>query len=134
MCNLDNVHGPYDGADLMRRFDDTSTIDDVLKGIDLTGKRVLVTGILAGLGIETAHVLASHGAEIVGTARDLVKAEKAIAAAVADARNGGGIDLIGLDLASLASVRACADALIADGRAFDVIINNAGVAPRSVVR
>lgn len=112
----------------MRRFDDTSTTDNVLEGVDLTGKRVLVTGVSAGLGIETARVLASHGAEVVGTARDLVKAEKAIAAAVSEARNGWSIDLIELDLASLASVRECADALVADGRAFDVIINNAGVA------
>lgn len=112
----------------MRRFDDTTTANDVLEGVDLRGKRVLVTGVSAGLGVETARVLASHGAEVLGTARDLTKAEAAIAPAVAGARNGGAIELIELDLASLESVRGCADALIADGRPFDLVINNAGVA------
>jgi NAD(P)-dependent dehydrogenase (short-subunit alcohol dehydrogenase family) len=45
----------------------------------------------------------------------------------AQAANGGGLELVELDLASLESVRACADALVADGRPFDVVIANAGV-------
>jgi len=111
-----------------RRFNDTSTTDDVLDGVDLSGKRVLVTGVSAGLGIETARVLASHGAEVVGTARDIVKAERAIAPVVAGARYGGGIELVELDLASLSSVRRCAETLAINARPFDAIINNAGVA------
>lgn len=106
----------------------TTTTDEVLGGIDLTGKRVLITGVSAGLGIETARALASRGAHIIGAARDLAKAEKAIARAFADTRPAGGIELIELDLASLQSVRACADRLVADGRPLDVVINNAGVA------
>ena len=49
----------------------TSTTDDVLSGIDLRGKRILVTGVSAGLGVETARSLAAHGANVVGAARDL---------------------------------------------------------------
>ncbi|MDO9417258.1 SDR family NAD(P)-dependent oxidoreductase [Pararhizobium sp.] len=108
-------------------FGAKSTTDDVLSGIDLTGKRVLVTGVSAGLGVETARVLAAHGAHVTGAARDLKKAEKATASVRADAANGGSLELIELDLASLASVRAAADALLADGRLFDVVIANAGV-------
>mgnify|MGYP003632903747 FL=1 len=102
-------------------FGKTSTTEDVLYGVDLTGKRVLVTGVSSGLGVETARALAAHGAEVVGAARDLAKAEGALAQA------GAKIDLVELDLASLASVRACADGLNATGKPFDIVIANAGV-------
>ena len=101
-------------------FGATSTTDDVLEGVDLHGKRILVTGASAGLGVETARALAAHGAQIVGAARDLDKAKTATAGIP-------NIELVELDLASLASVRACADALLKDGRKFDVVIANAGV-------
>ena len=105
----------------------TSTTDEVLAGVDLRGKRVLVTGVSAGLGVETARAAAAHGAQVVGAARDLAKAERATAEVRAQAANGGGLELVELDLASLASVRACAEALLADARPFDVVIANAGV-------
>ena len=108
-------------------FGATSTTADVLAGIDLRGKRVLVTGVSAGLGVETARALASQGAYVVGAARDLGKAEAAMVPTWESARNGGGIELIALDLASLASVRGCADTLLAVGAPFDLVINNAGV-------
>lgn len=101
-------------------MDETSTTDDVLAGLDLRGKRVLVTGVSAGLGVETARALAAHGAHVVGTARDLAKAKKATAG-VRD------IELVEMDLASLKSVRAAADALVRDGAEFDIVIANAGV-------
>jgi NAD(P)-dependent dehydrogenase (short-subunit alcohol dehydrogenase family) len=110
------------------RFGATSTTDDVLSGINLHGKRILVTGASAGLGVETARALAAHGAHVVGAARDLGKAQRATQAAQEEAVAGGGkIELIELDLANLASVRACADRLLAKGEAFDVVIANAGV-------
>ncbi|QPF92581.1 SDR family NAD(P)-dependent oxidoreductase [Bradyrhizobium commune] len=112
---------------MTKGFGATSTTDDVLAGRNLKGKRVLVTGVSAGLGVETARALAAHGAQVVGAARDLAKAEQATAQVRAQAANGGGLDLIELDLASLKSVRGCADALVADGRRFDVVIANAGV-------
>ena len=108
-------------------FGATSTTDEVLDGVDLAGKRILVTGVSAGLGVETARTLAAHGAQVVGAARDLDKAQRATEQVRAEAANGGGLELIELDLASLASVRACADALVAVGRPFDLVIANAGV-------
>ncbi|KTE38046.1 MULTISPECIES: SDR family NAD(P)-dependent oxidoreductase [unclassified Sphingopyxis] len=112
----------------MTQFNAKSTTDDVLSGVDLSGKRFLVTGVSAGLGVETARALAAHGADVVGAARDLTKAEGATTAVRdAAAAGGGSFELIQLDLASLASVRAAADKLVADGRQFDVIITNAGV-------
>jgi NAD(P)-dependent dehydrogenase (short-subunit alcohol dehydrogenase family) len=101
-------------------FGATSTTDDVLQGVDLSGKRVLVTGVSAGLGVETARALAAHGAQVVGAARDLDKARTATVGIP-------NLDLVELNLASLASVRACADSLNADGRPFDLVIANAGV-------
>jgi NAD(P)-dependent dehydrogenase (short-subunit alcohol dehydrogenase family) len=108
-------------------FGATSTTDEVLHGVDLKGKRVLVTGVSAGLGVETARALAAHGAEVVGAARDLAKAEHATAEVRAQAANGGSLALVELDLSSLKSVRACADGLAADGRPFDLVIANAGI-------
>lgn len=106
----------------------TSTTEDVLSGISLAGKRILVTGVSAGLGVETARALAAHGAHVVGAARDLAKAEAATAQVRNDAAaHGGTLRLVALDLADLASVRACADGLLAAGEPFDVIIANAGV-------
>ena len=98
-----------------------STTDEVLDGIDLSGMLVLVTGVSAGLGVETARSARAHGATVVGTARDLAKAGMVLAEAGCD------IDVLECDLASLASVRACADALDARGETFDVVIANAGV-------
>src|ERR1700743_1224117 len=106
-------------AEMTEKFGATSTTDDVLAGVDLHGKRILVTGVSAGLGVETARALAARGATVIGAARDLAKAERATA--------GIALDLIQLDLANLASVRACADALHADGLPFDAVIANAGV-------
>jgi NAD(P)-dependent dehydrogenase (short-subunit alcohol dehydrogenase family) len=108
-------------------FDAFSTTEDVLTGIDLKGKRILVTGVSAGLGVETARALAAHGAWVIGAARDLAKARGATEIVRRDAAHGGGLELVELDLASLASVRACADALLAAQKPLDVIITNAGV-------
>ena len=109
------------------QFGATSTTDEVLDGIDLAGKRILVTGVSAGLGVETARILAAHGARVVGTARDLAKAHAALASVRASAENGGQVELVELDLASLASVRTAADFLLAEGKPLDVVIANAGV-------
>ena len=70
---------------------------------------MLVTGVSAGLGVETARALAAHGARVVGAARDLAKAERATPQVRADAAKGGWLELVELALASLASVGACAD-------------------------
>ncbi|MBD2070648.1 SDR family NAD(P)-dependent oxidoreductase [Leptolyngbya sp. FACHB-671] len=109
-------------------FGAKSTADEVLTGIDLKGKRFLITGASSGIGLETARSLVSHGASVVGAVRNLAKAEPATASVRDAASQGGGsLKLIELDLASLQSVRACADKLLADGQPFDAIIANAGV-------
>jgi NAD(P)-dependent dehydrogenase (short-subunit alcohol dehydrogenase family) len=108
-------------------FGATSTTDEVLAGADLRGKRVLVTGVSAGIGVETARALAARGAHVIGAARDLRKAEAAMEKVWVAAKNGGGIELLALDLGSLASVRAAADKLQKAGKPLDLVINNAGV-------
>jgi NAD(P)-dependent dehydrogenase (short-subunit alcohol dehydrogenase family) len=109
-------------------FGATSTTDEVLSGVDLHGKRILVTGVSAGIGVETARSLVARGAKVVGAARDLTKAETTTAQVrKGAAASGGSFELVELDLASLKSVRNCADALLAKGIPFDVVIANAGV-------
>lgn len=107
----------------MTLFNAESTAREVLEGLDLSGQRVLVTGVSAGLGVETARALVERGAHVVGTARDLDKARRA----TADISGAGSLELVECDLASLASVRACADALVKEGKAFDALLANAGV-------
>src|SRR5260370_18239628 len=83
-------------------FGATSTTEDVLSGVNLHGKRILVTGVSAGLGVETARSLAGHGAHVVGAARDLTKAEAATAQVRKDAAaNGGGFQMVPLFLSLL---------------------------------
>jgi NAD(P)-dependent dehydrogenase (short-subunit alcohol dehydrogenase family) len=109
-------------------FGAASTTEDVLSGVSLKGKRILVTGVSAGIGVETARSLAARGAQVVGAARDLAKAETATAQVKKDAAAGnGGFALVALDLADLKSVRACAEGLRTAGEPFDLVIANAGV-------
>lgn len=109
-------------------FGAKSTADEVLDGVNLTGRRFLITGASSGIGLETARALISRGAHVVGTARNTAKAETATASILEATPDGGGaLAWIELDLASLRSVRAAADELLADGRPFDAIIANAGV-------
>jgi len=113
---------------MMNLFGATSTTEEVLSGVNLHGKRILVTGVSAGIGVETARSLAAHGAHVVGAARDLAKAEAATAQVRTDAAAGdGSFEMATLELADLKSVRACAEGLLAKGEPFDVVIANAGV-------
>ncbi|HVJ43838.1 MAG TPA: SDR family NAD(P)-dependent oxidoreductase [Dongiaceae bacterium] len=113
---------------MTEKFGAKSTADEVLSGVDLKGKRFLITGTSSGIGLETTRSLAAHGASVVGAVRDLAKAKPAMASVRISASQGGGsLELIELDLASLQSVCACADKLLADGLPFDSIIANAGV-------
>jgi NAD(P)-dependent dehydrogenase (short-subunit alcohol dehydrogenase family) len=76
--------------EMVEVFGATSTTDEVLTGVNLSGKRILVTGVSAGLGVETARSLAAHGAHVVGAARDLIKARAATAQVRQDAALTGG--------------------------------------------
>ncbi len=112
----------------MNKFGARTTAEDVLAGVDLKGKRFLVTGATSGIGRETSRALLTRGASVVGAAKNLAKAAEAIAQVKEAAALGDGSwELIDLDLASLANVRAAAQKLVKDGRKFDAIIANAGV-------
>jgi NAD(P)-dependent dehydrogenase (short-subunit alcohol dehydrogenase family) len=107
-------------------FDATSTTDDVLAGIDLSGRRFVVTGAASGLGEEATRAVAARGASVLMLARDPAKnaaAADRIRTAVPDAE----LSLAELDLADLASVRACAHRILDAGEPIDVLMNNAGV-------
>jgi NAD(P)-dependent dehydrogenase (short-subunit alcohol dehydrogenase family) len=107
-------------------FNHESTTDDVIAGIDLTGKIAVVTGASAGLGIETCRVLAGAGARVVMLARDqdkLIAALDAITENLPDAH----ISTQLMDLADLESIRGASERLLGELPRIDLLINNAGV-------
>ncbi|RZV52588.1 MAG: SDR family NAD(P)-dependent oxidoreductase [Pseudomonadales bacterium] len=106
-------------------FDQSTTADQVLEGIDIAGKHFLVTGGSSGLGAETARALASKGANVTITARNLEKA-KQVAEGI-HAATGNGIAIEELELGSFASIRAFATRINSSDKKIDVLINNAGV-------
>ena len=107
-------------------FGHETTTDEVLEGIRLDGKLALVTGGSGGLGAETARALASRGARVVITARDVAKGEAA-AKALGESAGGGGVEVEELELGSLASVRGLAERFLARHDALHILVNNAGV-------
>ncbi len=103
-----------------------TTTDEILDGVDLTGRRFVVTGASSGLGEETCRALAARGATISMLARNREKTQAAAARireTVPDAR----LEIHDVDLADLASIRTFTDAYLADHDAIDVLVNNAGV-------
>jgi len=109
-----------------RSFDRTATSDQVLEGLDLSGRVALVTGASSGLGAETARALAARGARVVMTARDVAKAER-IAESIRSATGSRAIEVAELHLEQPASVRAFAKEFLARHRALQMLIGNAGV-------
>ncbi|THV42532.1 SDR family NAD(P)-dependent oxidoreductase [Glycomyces buryatensis] len=101
-------------------FDARSTTEDVLAGIDLSGKTALVTGGYSGLGLATTKALSGAGARVIVPARRPAEAAAAL-------KDVAGTEQRALDLADLDSVRAFADGLLDDGRRIDIVINSAGV-------
>ena len=99
-----------------------------------TGRRLVVTGSNTGIGKEVARRLALAGAQVVMGVRSIEKGEAARADILRQAP-AADIEVRHVDLADLASVRAFADTLLADGRPLHVLVNNAGVvvAPRKRV-
>ncbi|MEM9707769.1 MAG: SDR family NAD(P)-dependent oxidoreductase [Pseudomonadota bacterium] len=102
-------------------FDKDTTTDEVLDGIDLSGKTVVITGGTSGLGEESARSMAAKGAKVIITGRNMEKAE-----AVAD-RIEGDVSVEQLELGSFASIRAFAERMLAKHPKIDILINNAGV-------
>lgn len=107
-------------------FGPATTTDEVADGIDLTGKLALITGGSSGLGQETARALAAHGAHVIITARDIPKGE-AVVEGIRDSTGNRRVEVRSLELDSLASVRAFADAFLVQHPRLDLLINNAGV-------
>jgi len=107
-------------------FNHQSTADDVLEGIDLTGKRALVTGGASGIGAETVRALAARGAEVIIAARNQQQAD-AVQASVTAATGNQNIAIVSLDLGSLTKIEAAAADFLARFDGLDLLINNAGV-------
>ncbi|WP_381803409.1 SDR family NAD(P)-dependent oxidoreductase [Streptomyces niveus] len=101
-------------------FGARTTTDEVLRGIDLSGRLAVVTGGYSGLGLETTRALAGAGARVVVPARRRSTAQAAV---------GGidGVEVDELDLTDLDSVRAFAERFLASGRSIDLMIANAGI-------
>jgi NAD(P)-dependent dehydrogenase (short-subunit alcohol dehydrogenase family) len=110
----------------MSEFNAQSTADDIIAGISLVGRVAVVTGASAGLGVETARVLAGAGATVALLARDaarLAPVLEQLAAALPQAQ----LDSAIVDLADLDSVRGCAAELLERYPRIHLLINNAGV-------
>jgi NAD(P)-dependent dehydrogenase (short-subunit alcohol dehydrogenase family) len=103
-----------------------STTDEVLDGVDLSGRVAIVTGASTGIGEETARALAAAGARVVLAARD-AKKTNAAADAIRAAVPGAELEVGWLDLTSLDSVRAFAGGFLAEHDQLHLLVNNAGV-------
>ncbi|MHC3469965.1 oxidoreductase [Streptomyces sp. 7R007] len=108
-------------------FGAASTAEEVIRGSDLTGRVALVTGGSSGLGLETARVLRSAGAEVVVPARDPERARGAL-------RDVPGAEVEHLDLMDPASVDAFAEKFLASGRPLHILVNSAGIMATPLTR
>ena len=101
-------------------FGPKSEPSEVMAGIDLGGRRAIVTGGYSGIGVETVRALAAAGAEVTVPARSPDRARAAL---------GGiaGVTVAEMDLADLPSVRAFAEAWSAANPQLDLLVNNAGI-------
>jgi NAD(P)-dependent dehydrogenase (short-subunit alcohol dehydrogenase family) len=100
-------------------FGAASTAEEVIAGIDLTGKTAIVTGGYSGLGRETARVLRAAGATVIVPARNLEKAAKAL--------TGIDVEIQPMDLLDPASIDAFAQRFLATGRPLHILVNSAGI-------
>lgn len=101
-------------------FGPETTAEEIMAGLDLGGKTVIVTGGHSGIGLETTRVLANAGATVVVGARDLAKARQNLA----DLKS---VRVLPLDLADPASIDWFADEFLRTNWALDILINNAGI-------
>jgi NAD(P)-dependent dehydrogenase (short-subunit alcohol dehydrogenase family) len=104
-------------------FNAASTATEVIAGIDLTGKRAIVTGASSGIGVETARALASAGAEVTLAVRDVAAGAKT-ATDIRDTTGNSKLTVARLDLADRQSV---ADFVASWTGAIDILVNNAGI-------
>ena len=99
------------------------TVSDIA---EQAGRRILITGANSGIGYQAARVLARKGAQVMLACRDSRRAERA-ADAIRAEMPAADVEIAIVDLASLASVRAFAQAELARQRPLHVLVNNAGV-------
>jgi NAD(P)-dependent dehydrogenase (short-subunit alcohol dehydrogenase family) len=104
-------------------FDFSATAEDVIAGVDLTGKRAIVTGASSGIGVETARALAAAGAAVMLAVRNTQTGER-VAADIKASTGNDAVTVGALELAELASVRAFVSAWSGP---LDILVNNAGV-------
>ena len=110
----------------MSKWNKETTTNEILEGLDLSGKKVLVTGASGGLGEETARALAAAGASVIMAARDNTKnseAKERILSSNSEAK----LELHELNLASLEDVRASAEEFLSKNESLDLLVNNAGI-------
>ena len=110
----------------MSSYGPETTTDEVIEGVDLSGRVAIVTGASGGLGAETARALAARGARVTIAARDLEKAENA-AEEIRTSTGNPEIDVLGLELTLPDRVRESAKQWLADHDELNLLINNAGV-------
>lgn len=111
---------------MVSEFGRDTTTDEVLGGMDLTGRRFLITGAASGLGRESARSLAAHGASVTLLARSPERAAGAVTE-VGSLVDGADLEAGVADLGDMDSIRAFAESYLAGHDALDVLINNAGV-------
>jgi NAD(P)-dependent dehydrogenase (short-subunit alcohol dehydrogenase family) len=104
-------------------FGFTSTAAEVIAGVDLSGKRAIVTGASSGIGVETARALADAGAAVTLAVRNTQAGER-VAAQIREGTGNGAVTVGALDLSDLSSVSAFAAAWSGP---LDILVNNAGV-------
>lgn len=110
----------------MSSYGPETTTDEVIEGVDLSGRVAIVTGASGGLGAETARALAARGARVTIAARDLAKAENA-AEEIRTSTGNSEVDVLGLELTLPDRVRESAKQWLADHDELNLLINNAGV-------
>jgi NAD(P)-dependent dehydrogenase (short-subunit alcohol dehydrogenase family) len=108
-------------------FGAASTADDVIKGVDLTGKLAIVTGGYGGIGLETVRVLRAAGAELVVPARDAARAHTAL-------KDLDGVQVEPMDLMDPALIDVFAGRFIDRGRPLHLLVNNAGIMATPLAR
>lgn len=104
----------------------TTTTEEILEGIDLSGRRIVITGAATGLGLESARALTAHGARVVMLARSTERVNEGLAKLRALVPNAD-VETGVVDLADLGSIRRFADKFLSSHDAIDVLMNNAGV-------
>jgi NAD(P)-dependent dehydrogenase (short-subunit alcohol dehydrogenase family) len=108
-------------------FGFATIVDEVVAGMDLTGKTVLITGCNSGLGFESMRALAACGAHVIGTARTMEKAQTAC-----DSVEGKTTPLV-CELTNFENVVECCDQVVALDLPLDIFMTNAGImAPREL--